>query len=286
MSDERVLLAGHPVHRIGFGAMQLPGPGVFGPPKDHEAALAVLRRAVELGIDHIDTAEYYGPKVSNELIREALAPYPADLALVSKVGGARDEKANWIPAAEPDQLRAGIEDNLRTLGVDKLAAVNLRRMPGPAGEPDLDAQLDAMIAARDDGLIDGIGLSEVDAGQLRHALDRTEIACVQNAYNLLHRDDEPVLELCAERGIPYVPYFPLGSAFPGMPKVTEHPVVRAQAERLGVTAGQIGLAWLLQHAPNLLLICGTSSVAHLEENVAAGDVRLDEEAVAALDALG
>ena len=280
-----MLLAGHPVHRVGFGAMQLPGPHVFGPPKDHEAALAVLRRAVELGIDHIDTAEYYGPKVSNQLIREALAPYPEGLALVSKVGGARDAEGGWIPAAEPDQLRRGIEENLETLGVDRLAAVNLRRMPEAPAQPDLDAQLDAMVRARDEGLIDGIGLSTVDAGQLRHALDRTEVACVQNPYNVLSRQDEPVLELCAEHGIPYVPYFPLGSAFPGMPKVTEDAVVRAQAERLGVTPSQVGLAWLLQHAPNILLICGTSSVAHLEENTAAGDVRLDEEAVAALDAL-
>lgn len=269
------------VNRVGFGAMQLPGPGVFGPPRDRDQALAVLRRAVELGVDHIDTAQFYGPDVSNELIREALHPYPANLALVSKVGARRDDKANWIPASQPDELRADIEENLRELGVDQLAAVNLRihndEDPSAAGEVDhdlFDRQLTAMIAARDEGLIGGIGLSSASLEHLRIALDRTEIVCVQNAYNLVDRSSQPVLDTCAEHGIAFVPFFPLGSGFVADNPVLGNAVVRQTAAELGRTPAQIALAWTLSVAPNVLLIPGTSSVAHLEENLAVADIEL------------
>ena len=268
------------VHRVGFGAMQLPGPGVFGPPRDHDQAIAVLRRAVELGVDHVDTAQFYGPDVANQLIREALHPYSDDLALVSKVGARRDGEGNWIPAAEPDDLRADIELNLRELGVDQLAAVNLRIHSGDPNTPGVvdhelfDRQLTAMIAARDDGLIGGIGLSSVNEDDLRHALDRTEIVTVQNAFNLADRTSQPVLDLCTERGISFVPFFPLGSAFNDDNPVLGNPAVKKAAADLGRTPAQIALAWTLAAAPNVLLIPGTSSVAHLEENLAVADIDL------------
>jgi pyridoxine 4-dehydrogenase len=265
------------VSRIGFGAMQLPGPGVWGPPRDRGEALKVLRRAVELGVDHIDTAQYYGPDVANELIREALHPYPDNLALVSKVGARRDQTGGWLPYNQPDQLRSGIEDNLRSLGMEQLAAVNLR-LTGDEPDQQFDDQLTAMIQAREDGLIGGVGLSNVTLGRLRHALERTPIACVQNPLNLADRSSMPVLQECATRGIAFVPFFPLGSAFARDNQVLGNPEVRAIAERLGATAAQIALAWTLGLAPNVLLIPGTSSVAHLEENLAVADVTLDEEA--------
>ncbi|MCG5432847.1 oxidoreductase [Mycobacterium sp. MYCO198283] len=282
----------HTVGRVGFGAMQLPGPGVMGPPRDHDAAIAVLRRAVELGVNHIDTAQFYGPDVSNELIREALHPYPADLAIVSKVGARRDEAGHWLPAQQPDELRADIERNLQTLQTDRLAAVNLRALsPGddPNGPASLDRQLferqlDAMIAARDEGLIDGIGLSSVRPEHLQIALDRTEIVCVQNAYNLLDRTSQPLLDACVDAGIAFVPFFPLGSAFNAQNPVLNHPVVQRAAQALSRTPAQVVLAWTLSIAPNVLIIPGTSSVAHLEENVAVRDIELDAETVAALNA--
>jgi aryl-alcohol dehydrogenase-like predicted oxidoreductase len=279
------------VGRVGYGAMQLPGPGVFGPPRDHDEALAVLRRALELGINHIDTSQFYGPKVANELIREALHPYPADLALVSKVGARRDEGGAWLPAQEPDQLRAGIEENLETLGTDKLAAVNLRvhdentdpNAPADVNHELFGRQLDAMIKARDEGLIDGIGLSSVVAEHLRIALDHTEIVCVQNAYNLVDRTSQPVLDACIEHGIAFVPFFPLGSAFTADNPVLGHATVKREAEKLGRTPAQIALAWTLSIAPNVLLIPGTSSVSHLEENTAVADIELDDDAERELD---
>lgn len=284
-------LGTHTVGRVGFGAMQLPGPGVFGPPRDHDQAVAVLRRAVELGINHIDTAQIYGPDVANELIREALHPYPSDLALVSKVGGKRDEVGNWLPAPEPDDLRAQIEENLTTLHTDRLAAVNLRVFGGEdANSPvdvdrDLfDRQLSAMIQARDDGLIDGVGLSNISAEHLRIALDRTDIVCVQNSYNLIDRTAQPVLELCVEHGIAFVPFFPLGSGFSADNPVLGHPAVVREAARLGRTPAQVVLAWTLSVAPNVLLIPGTSSVAHLEENTAVADIALDADTKRELDA--
>jgi aryl-alcohol dehydrogenase-like predicted oxidoreductase len=275
------------VNRVGFGAMQLPGPGVFGPPRDRDQALAVLTRAVELGINHIDTAQFYGPDVANELIHEALHPYPAGLALVSKVGARRDGEGNWIAAQQPDELRADIEVNLRELGVDQLAAVNLRihagdpNVPGEVDRELFDRQLTAMIAARDEGLIGGIGLSSITVEHLRIALDRTEIVTVQNAYNLVDRSSQPVLDLCTERGISFVPFFPLGSGFSADNPVLGNPAVKHAAAELGRTPAQIALAWTLSVAPNVLLIPGTSSVAHLEENVAVADIELPAGAISA-----
>jgi pyridoxine 4-dehydrogenase len=279
------------VGRVGFGAMQLPGPGVLGPPRDHEQALAVLRRAIELGINHIDTAQFYGPNVANELIREALHPYPENLALVSKVGARRDGGA-WLPAQEPDELRADIEANLRTLGTDRLAAVNLRvhdhdadpNQPSKVNHELFDRQLTAMIKARDEGLIGGIGLSSIVLEHLQIALDRTEIVCVQNAFNVVDRTSQPVLDACIEHGIAFVPFFPLGSGFTADNPVLGHPAVQREAAKLGRTPAQIALAWTLSVAPNVLLIPGTSSVAHLEENTAVADIELDAETRQQLDA--
>jgi aryl-alcohol dehydrogenase-like predicted oxidoreductase len=278
------------VGRVGFGAMQLPGPGVFGPPRDHDQAIAVLRRAIELGINHIDTAQFYGPNVANELIREALHPYPAGLALVSKVGARRDDtEGAWLPAQEPDQLRADIEENLRTLDTDRLAAVNLRihagdpTSIGPVDRELFDRQLTAMIKARDEGLIGGIGLSSISVEHLQIALDRTEIVTVQNAYNLVDRSSQPVLDACIEHGISFVPFFPLGSGFYADNPVLGHPAVRSEAAKLGRTPAQIALAWTLSVAPNVLLIPGTSSVSHLEENTAVADIELDDDTKTQLD---
>jgi aryl-alcohol dehydrogenase-like predicted oxidoreductase len=281
------------VSRVGFGAMQLPGPGVFGPPRDREQALAVLRRAVELGVNHIDTAQFYGPAVANELIRAALHPYPSDLALVSKVGARRDEQGQWLPAQDPDELRRGIEDNLQTLDADRLAAVNLRVHDGDgigvptAVDHDLfERQLTTMITARDEGLIDGIGLSNISADHLRIALGHTEIACVQNAYNLVDRSAAPVLELCVAHDIAFVPFFPLGSAFDPNSPVLGNDTVRQAAADLGHTPAQIVLAWTLSVAPNVLLIPGTSSPAHLEENLAVAGISLPDDIKSRLDGLG
>jgi pyridoxine 4-dehydrogenase len=275
---QRYPLGRFSVSRIGFGAMQLPGPGVFGPPRDRAEALAVLRRAADLGVDHIDTAQYYGPDVANELIREALFPYPDTLALVSKVGARRDESGGWLPYSEPDQLRQGIEDNLRSLGVDQLAAVNLRLGDDAPPGPRFDEQLAAMIKARDEGLIGGIGLSNVSREHLLHALAQTPIACVQNPLNLADRASMPVLAECGSRGIAFVPFFPLGSAFGGGNRVLADERVRGIAVRLGCTPAQVAIAWLLDLAPCVLLIPGTSSVAHLAENLAAASVSLDADA--------
>ena len=275
---QRYQLGRFSVARIGFGAMQLPGPGVFGPPRHRGQALAVLRRAVELGVDHIDTSQYYGPAVANELIREALYPYPDNLALVSKVGARRDESGGWLPYNEPDQLRRAIEDNLRTLGVEQLAAVNLRLMDDATPDGRFDDQLTAMIQAREDGLIGGVGLSNITVEQLLRALERTPVVCVQNPLNLADRASMPLLEECTSRGIAFVPFFPLGSGFVRPNPVLDNEQVRHIADRLGITAAQVALAWTFRLAPNVLLIPGTSSVRHLEENLAVADIELDEEA--------
>jgi pyridoxine 4-dehydrogenase len=281
-------LAGRPVHRVGFGAMQLPGPGVKGPPRDRDEAVAVLRRAVELGVNHIDTAQYYGPDVSNELIHAALHPYPDDLVLVSKVGARRDDQGGWLPAQRPEELRAGVEDNLRSLDVEQLGAVNLRLLSASEGADTqpvpLEDQLAEMVRLRDEGKIAAVGISNASLAQVEQAIDSAGIGCVQNAYSLLDTSGEAVLDRCKAEGIAFVPFFPLGSAFPGMPKVTDQPVVRKVADRLGVTPAQVGLAWLLAHAENVLLIPGTSSVAHLEENMGASSVELSPEDLEALDA--
>ena len=276
-------LAGRPVDRVGFGAMQLPGPGVLGPPRDHGEAIAVLRRVVDAGVNHIDTAQFYGPNVANELIREALHPYPDDLVIVSKVGAKRDESGGWHPAQSPDDLRAGVEDNLRTLDVERLGAVNLRLHGGPETDVRFADQLAEMVALRDEGKIGGIGISTASLAEVDEAIEIAGITCVQNAYSLLDQSDTEVLERCIEAGVAYVPYFPLGSAFPGLPKVTEDPTVIAVAEQLGATAAQVGLAWLLRRADNILLIPGTSSLAHLEENLAVRKVVLSDADLAALD---
>lgn len=273
------------VNRVGFGAMQLPGPNAFGPPRDRDEALAVLRRAVELGVDHIDTAQFYGPDVANELIRQALHPYPENLALVSKVGGRRDENGAWLPAGEPAELRRDIETNLRSLGVERLAVVNLRVFDSDGVDGLFDDQLTAMVEARDAGLIGGIGLSNVSREQLVCACERTEIGCVQNAFNLIHRDSGAVLGECTKRGIAFVPFFPLGAAFMRPNPVLGHQVVREIAERLGRTPAQVVLAWTLGVAPNVLLIPGTSSLRHLEENVDVASIELDDEARERLNAI-
>ncbi|AOS93758.1 aldo/keto reductase [Mycobacterium intracellulare] len=281
-------LGARPVARMGYGAMQL-----FESPTVDDAA-AVLRRAVELGVNHIDTASFYGPGEVDRRIRAALAPYPDDLVIVSKVG-ARYTGEHPIPLAaaqKPAELRAAVEDDLRQLGLDQIPVVNLRRLdlgPGLAAEGDqivdLDDQLAEMIALRDEGKIGGIGISAVPLEVVRRALP-AGIVCVQNAYSLLDRSQEATLELCTAQGIAWVPYFPLGSAFPGLPKVADDPVVTAVAGELGVTGAQVGLAWILAHAPNTLLIPGTRSLAHLEENLGAAEVSLDAEALARLDAVG
>jgi aryl-alcohol dehydrogenase-like predicted oxidoreductase len=271
------------VHRVGFGAMQLPGPGVYGPPRDRDEALAVLRRAREAGVDHIDTASYYGPDVANELIHEALHPYPDDLKIVSKVGGRRDESKAWLAAISPADIRAQVDADLRVLGAERLTMVNLRLI-----EPDettLEDGLATLEELRDEGKLELIGLSNVSLAELERGLELADVASVQNQYGLLDRANEDVLQACADRGLAFVPFFPLGSAFGAAPRPTEDPTVQAVAERVGATAAQVALAWLLHHAPHILLIPGTSSLAHLEENLAVGEIELGEDDLRRLDAL-
>jgi pyridoxine 4-dehydrogenase len=245
----------------------------------------VLRRAVDLGVNHIDTAQFYGPNVSNELIREALHPYPANLALVSKVGARRDDAGGWLPLADPADFRSDIEANLRTLGVDHLAVVNLRLVDSDRPDEHFDELLSVMIAARDEGLIGGIGLSNVTREHLLRALQHTEIACVQNAFNPVDRSAAPVLDECTARGIAFVPFFSLRSAFAPLDQVLGHELVQRAAARLGYSPAQIALAWALTVAPNVLLIPGTSSVQHLEENLAVADLELDDETREQLNAI-
>lgn len=271
------------VDPMGFGAMRLSGPGIFGPPRDRGEAIALLREAVHHGVDHIDTAAYYGPDVVNELIREALHPYPPGLVLVSKVGARRDNRGGIFAYDEPKQLRHGIEENLRTLGVDFVAVVNLRLMR--AGPPDgfFEDQLAAMMSARDDGLISAVGLSNVTVLHLLRAVEFTEVACVQNAYHLGDRRSQPVLDECARRGIAFVPFAPLGSGGGHGSIVGAHQVARVAA-RVGAQPAQVALAWILHAAPNTLLIPGTSSRSHLRENLAATTLKLDDEAMRDLSA--
>src|SRR4051812_34156905 len=256
-------LADHDVRRIGFGAMQLAGPGVFGPPRDRDAALAVLRRAVELGVDHIDTSQYYGPDVVNALIREALHPYPEGLRLVTKVGARRDDAGAWLPALRPEELRAGVEDNLRTLDVEQMTLVNLRLLdggPGAADTPPLAEMLGELEDLRQEGKLEHIGLSSVSRRHIEEALDLVPIAGVQNQYSVLDRSSEDVLDLCRERGLAFVPFFPLGSAFTGGPrKLAADPAIAGVAAKRGATPSQIALAWLLHRDERILLIPGTSS---------------------------
>ena len=277
-------LGQYDVLRVGFGAMQLEH-------ADRGDAVTILRRAVELGVDHLDTAQFYGPGTVNELIREALHPYADGLQIATKVGAVIHPTERLAAAQKPAELRAAVEQNLRTLGVDQIAVVNLRRADMAPGiiatgdqSVDLDSQLAELIALRDEGKIGGIGLSHVSLGQLRQALP-AGIVCVQNLYNVLTREHEDVLMECVARGIAWVPYFPLGSAFDRIPSVTAHPVVVAQAERLGITPAQVGLAWLLGHSPATLLIPGTRDLGHLADNMAVAGIELDREATEALDAL-
>jgi pyridoxine 4-dehydrogenase len=280
MPSDTFPLAHRPVRRVGFGAMQLPGPGVFGPPKDRAVAIAVIRRAVAAGVNHIDTAQFYGPDVANELLHEALHPYPDDLVLVSKVGAGRNDQGEWIGAQRPEDLRAGVEANLKSLELDQIPVVNLRRHP-ESDVPFAD-QLGMMIALRDEGLIAGIGLSNATLEQYNEATARTEVVCVQNAYNLADRSDQAVFDACQADGVPYVPFFPLGSAFRPENPVLGTPAVKETAQRLDATPAQVALAWLLHLAPNVLLIPGTSSPEHLDENLAAGELVLDQAAIDAL----
>jgi pyridoxine 4-dehydrogenase len=270
------------VKRLGYGAMQLAGPGVFGPPKDHGAALAVLREAVARGVNHIDTSDYYGPFVTNKLIREALAPYPDDLVIVTKIGARRGNDGAWLPAVSPDDLVQAVHDNLRNLGLDVIEVVNYRSMLGhhvPA-EGSIEAPLTGLAELQRKGLVRHIGVSHVTPAQVAEARRICEIVCVQNHYNLAHRTDDALIDDLARDSIAYVPYFPLGGFTP-----LQSSTLSDVAARLGATPMQVALAWLLRRAPNILLIPGTSSVAHLHENLAAADLDLTEEAVVALDGI-
>jgi pyridoxine 4-dehydrogenase len=275
-------LGDKPIKRVGFGAMQLAGKGVFGPPADPHGARAVLRRALELGVDHIDTSQFYGPNVVNELIHEALHPYPEDLKLVSKVGARRDEKGGWLAAQTPQELRRGVEENLRTLEVERLAAVNLRRHH--EGDVPLAEQLETMEELRQEGKIDLIGISNVSLEEVREGVASVPVACVQNAYSVLDRQDDPLVDFCAEQRIAYVPFFPLGSAFTGGPaKLAADPALQAVATRHDVKPTQVALAWLLHRSERILLIPGTSSLEHLHENMAAAELTLSAEDLAELE---
>ena len=276
------VLGGWRVNRVGYGAMQLAGDNVFGPPRDRDEALKVLRAAVDSGINHIDTAQYYGPGVVNELIREALHPYPTDLAIVSKVAARRDEAGAVLAYDEPDQLRAGIEENLVTLGLDRLAAVNLRLMDGARPGPRFDAQLAALIEARHDGLIDGIGLSNISTEHLQHAVDQTEIVCVQNLFNLADQRAHDLLDECTARGIAFVPFCPLGWPRGVQNAILTSAVLADLGRELSATPAQIALAWLLDLSPNVLLIPGTRTRRHLTENIQSGRVKIDDSVRAEL----
>ncbi|WP_333993668.1 aldo/keto reductase family oxidoreductase [Burkholderia orbicola] len=270
------------VRRIGYGAMQLAGPGVFGPPKDREAALNVLREAVESGVDHLDTSDFYGPHVTNQLIRDALHPYRDDLVIVTKIGARRGDDASWLPAFAPDELERAVHDNLRNLGLDVLDVVNLRIMfdtHGPA-EGSIEAPLATLAELQRRGLVRHIGLSNVTPAQVAQGRRICDIVCVQNHYNIAHRGDDALIDTLARDGIAYVPYFPLGGFSP-----LQSSTLSGVAGRLGATPMQVALAWLLRRAPNLLLIPGTSSVAHLRENLAAADLDLPADALAALDGI-
>lgn len=270
------------VSRLGYGAMQLAGPGVFGPPADENRALQVLRDAVATGVNHIDTSDFYGPHVTNQLIKKALHPYSDDLVIVTKVGARRDNKGGWLPAFSPDELTQAVEDNLRNLGLETMEVVNLRSMldvHGPA-EGSLEPQVEAMIKLKERGLVKHIGLSNVTAQQVADAQKMTPIACVQNLYNLANRQDEALIDKLAEQGIPYVPFFPLGGFSP-----LQSEQLTAVAQALNATTLQVALAWLLQRSPNILLIPGTSSPEHLKQNMASGDVVLTAEIVQRLNSI-
>jgi aryl-alcohol dehydrogenase-like predicted oxidoreductase len=270
------------VKRLGFGAMQLAGPGVFGPPKDRDTALAVLREAIASGVNHIDTSDYYGPHVTNQLIREALHPYPKDLVIVTKVGGVRGEDASWHPAMTPAQLTSAVHDNLRNLGLESLEVVNLRIMGDGHGPSDgsIEEPLTALAELQQRGQIRHLGLSNVTPAQVEQGRAIAEIVCVQNHYNLAHRDDDTLIDVLAADGVAYVPFFPLGGFTP-----LQSSTLSDVAARLGATPMQVALAWLLQRAPNILLIPGTSSLAHLRENLAAAEIDVPGDMLAELNGI-
>jgi len=269
------------LNRMGYGAMQLAGPHVFGPPKDRAAAVAVLRTAIELGIDHIDTSDFYGPHITNQIIREALHPYRDGLTIVTKIGYKRGADGAWLPADSSEALRAAVHDNLRNLGLERLDVVNLRApgLSGPDGSS-IAVSLGTLVRMQEEGLVKHIGLSNVDAAQIAEGRQLAQIVCVQNMYNLTHRIDDALIDALAADGIAYVPFFPLGGFTP-----LQSTTLNEVAARLDATTMQVALAWLLQRAPNVLVIPGTSSVAHLRENVAAAALTLDAAALAALNAM-
>ncbi|WP_086873674.1 aldo/keto reductase family oxidoreductase [Kosakonia pseudosacchari] len=270
------------VGRLGYGAMQLAGPGVFGPPADEAKALQVLRDVIAAGVNHIDTSDFYGPYVTNKLIKQALYPYPDDLCIVTKVGARRDDKANWLPAFSAEELTQAVEDNLRNLGLDVMEVVNLRAMFG-VHEPEegpLEAPLEALIKLKERGLIRHIGLSNVTAKQVADAQKMTPIVCVQNLYNVANRHDDALIDSLNAQGIAYVPFFPLGGFTP-----LQSGELNEVAQALGATPMQVALAWLLQRSPNILLIPGTSSPQHLQENLASAQLTLPPDALAKLDAI-
>ncbi|MFM0187432.1 aldo/keto reductase family oxidoreductase [Paraburkholderia nemoris] len=276
-------LAGHPVQRMGYGAMQLAGPGVFGPPKDRDAAIAVLREAVASGVNHIDTSDFYGPHITNQLIREALHPYPEDLVIVTKVGAVRGSDGSWLPALEPEDIERGVHDNLRNVGVDALDVVNMRIMGDvhAPSEGSIEKQVVALAELQQRGLVRHIGLSNATAAQVAEAQGIVEIVCVQNHYNLVHREDDALVDELAAKGIAYVPFFPLGGFTP-----IQSSALSTIAQSIGATPMQVALAWLLHRAPNIMLIPGTSSLGHLRENMQAAQLRLTDEVRAELDAIG
>ncbi|MBS0470565.1 MAG: oxidoreductase [Proteobacteria bacterium] len=269
------------VNRVGFGAMQLPGPGVWGPPKDHAEAIAVLREAIDLGIDHIDTSDFYGPYVANRLIREALHPYPKNLVIVTKIGGRRGDDKSWLPAYSRAELISAVHDNLRNLGVDALDVVNLRLGAGHGAHvPSFEEMLGTVIDLKREGHIRHIGLSNVTPEEFARGRAMTEIVCVQNWYNLVKRDDDAFIDDLAKQGVAYVPFFPLGGFAPLQAEALDR-----VAASLGITSRQAAQAWLLQRAPNILLITGTSARAHLRDNAAVGGIKLPADAIAVLDAI-
>jgi aryl-alcohol dehydrogenase-like predicted oxidoreductase len=275
-------LGTHTVKRLGYGAMQLAGPGVFGPPKDPETAIAVLREVVANGVNHIDTSDFYGPHYTNQIIRQALHPYADDLVIVTKIGARRDEQGAWLPAFSPAELTQAVHDNLRNLGVDVLDVVNLRCMfdaHGPA-EGSIEEPLSVLAELQQQGLVRHIGLSNVTSAQVAQGQKICEIVCVQNNYNLAHRDDDALIDELAGKGIAYVPFFPLGGFTP-----LQSTTLSEVAQQVGASPMQVALAWLLQRSPNILLIPGTSSLAHLKENLAVAQLKLPSDAVAKLNAM-
>jgi pyridoxine 4-dehydrogenase len=276
-------LAGRAVNRVGYGAMQLAGPGVFGPPKDRGASLAVLREAVASGVNHIDTSDFYGPHITNQIIREALHPYPDELLIVTKIGASRGGDGSWIPALEPEEIKRGVHDNLRNLGLEALDIVNVRIMGNvhsPA-EGSIERQVAALAKLQHEGLVRHIGLSNVTSAQIAEAQRIAKIVCVQNHYNLVQREDDALVDKLAGEGIAYVPFFPLGGFTP-----IQSSVLSGIAQEIGATPMQVALAWLLHRAPNILLIPGTSSLEHLRENLQAGQWKLPDAVRAQLDAIG